>query len=71
MRITLLSCLSGLMPVTTPPVHAQQEAVDAIDEIVVTGTRRLNRTAANSPVPVDVFQGEELENMGTGDMDEG
>jgi iron complex outermembrane receptor protein len=47
---------------------AQEEEV--LEEIIVTGTRSLNRTVANSPVPVDVFKGEEFRNMGTADMDD-
>lgn len=61
-------CLAALT--ATPPGFAQNGVDDAIDEIIVTGTRRLNRTVAESPVPVDVFEGQELRNMGADDMDD-
>ena len=49
-----------------------QEAVmdDFLTEIIVTGTRRQNRTVANSPVPIDVLKGDTLQNIGTGDIDD-
>lgn len=50
--------------------HAQDGADDSLDEIIVTGTRRLDRTVIESSVPVDVFRGDKLRNMGTGDMDD-
>ena len=55
---------------TVPPARdatAQTQAEDArpSDEtIVVTGTRRGNRTVANSPVPVDVIGSEAISNTG-------
>ena len=59
----------------TQPALAQQDPVaapapaanaDAPDEstIVVTGTRRTDRTVADSPVPIDVIGGKELTNTG-------
>ena len=53
-----------------PSVHAQESDNIRLEEIVVVGTRRQGRTITDSPVPVDVFQGRELIEMGTGDMDE-
>ena len=46
------------------------EAERLLDEIIVTGTRTLNRTVADSPVPVDVIQGDAFQNIGTGDADD-
>ena len=46
------------------------EADELLDEIIVTGTRTLNRTVADSPVPVDVIQGDAFQNIGTGDADD-
>jgi len=43
---------------------------EEIEEVVVTGTRRAARSATDSPVPVDVFSGSELQNQGTSDMDD-
>ncbi len=53
-----------------PPAIAQEQSDEAIEMIVVTGTRRLDRTVTESSVPIDVFRGEKLRNMGTGDMDD-
>ena len=36
----------------------------ALDQIVVTGTRRPDRTAVEAPVPVDVLSAEDLQNTG-------
>ncbi|HNP36902.1 MAG TPA: TonB-dependent receptor [Woeseiaceae bacterium] len=58
-----------LIPSIGPAVHAQG-ATDSVEEIIVTGTRRAERTASDSMVPIDVISAQELENMGTGDMDD-
>lgn len=50
--------------------QAQQGADTAIEEIITTGTRRSQRSAADSSVPVDVISGSEFENMGTADLDD-
>lgn len=52
------------------PAYGQDEAqaedsAPADAAIIVTGTRRTDRTVADSPVPVDVIGGEELLNSGT------
>ena len=51
------------------PAFAQDEAQaeDAADKdaIIVTGTRRTDRTVADSPVPVDVLTSEDLTNSGS------
>jgi iron complex outermembrane receptor protein len=49
---------------TAPQAEAQEEATGQ-DAIIVTGTRRTDRTVADSPVPVDVISGDELLNSGT------
>ena len=43
---------------------AADAAIDAPDAIVVTGTRRSDRTVADSPVPVDVIGSEAISNTG-------
>lgn len=55
-------------PVVTPPALAQ--GAEAIEEVVVVGSRRQDRSAADSPVPVDVVTGEDFENQGASDMDD-
>ena len=49
---------------------AAQAEVEEIEELVVLGTRRAERSVADSPVPVDVVTGEDFENMGFTDMDD-
>ena len=47
---------------------AEQPSVASGSEIVVTGTRRANRTVADSPVPVDVITSEALSQTGSTDV---
>jgi len=44
----------GLLTAGAPAVMAQQEVVE---EVIITGTRMADRSAADSPVPVDVISG--------------
>ena len=65
-----LACL-----VAGPVASAQEESASApevsgqIEEIVVVGSRRRDRSAADSPVPVDVIGGDEFRAHGDSDMD--
>jgi iron complex outermembrane recepter protein len=70
MSITLRTVLmlGVAAPLLTSPVIAQ-DAIPAVDtagaeQIIVTGTRRTDRTVADSPVPVDVIGGAALTNQG-------
>ena len=49
------------------PAFAQEEAAETSDgaTIIVTGTRRTDRTVADSTVPIDVIGSEALQNSGT------
>ncbi len=78
-RIFLLSSLSVLAiasPVraqnqqagTAQSEEAQEEEIASGDQIVVTGTRRTNRTLAESPVPIDVISSETLTETGYTDV---
>lgn len=66
--LTALLLAGVAMPVTVPVAQAQEEAAAAenatLDMIIVTGTRRQDRTIADSPVPVDVISNELLTNQG-------
>ena len=54
-----------LSPLATPAAHAQQgEEGEVLDTVIVTGTRRDDRTIADSPVPIDVLGGPTLANQG-------
>lgn len=47
------------------PAAAQTTAEDTVsDTIIVTGTRRLDRTVAESPVPVDVVNVQSMQSSG-------
>lgn len=48
---------------------AQQAASEEIEEILVVGSRRRDRSAADSPVPVDVIGGDEFAAQGESNMD--
>lgn len=58
--------VSGFAPVA----QAQAGSDEPIEEIITTGTRRAERSAHDSSVPVDVVRGDELVNIGTHDMDD-
>jgi iron complex outermembrane receptor protein len=77
-RLVHAALLSGLSAIalTAAPAAAQQVETDAPvtdeqarapvagEEIVVTGTRRSDRTVADSPVPIDVLGSEAITNTG-------
>ncbi|MEJ7927902.1 TonB-dependent receptor [Sphingobium sp. AN641] len=55
------------------PAIAQDSVPQAAEEdpgatIIVTGTRRTDRTVVDSPTPIDVYSGAELQKMGVADM---
>jgi iron complex outermembrane receptor protein len=58
-------------PLFYSPAFSQEEEVtasgDTGEAIIVTGTRRANRTVTQSSVPVDVFTSEDLTRQGTSD----
>ncbi|QGZ93986.1 TonB-dependent receptor plug domain-containing protein [Terricaulis silvestris] len=74
-RIKLLcgaAVMAGaFMSVTAPTAFAQTAAEEddsSNDQIVVTGTRRAARSAADTPAPVDVIGSEELLNQADSDL---
>ena len=62
--LSLSSPLLWAQSTTTASDEKQAEALDTMDEIVSVGTRRKDRTVAESVAPVDVLSPEELENAG-------
>jgi len=71
--ITQLLSLSIIMFAAlgvTSVAHSQEGSDEVITEIITTGTRRADRTALESMVPIDVIGGEEFENQGAPDMDD-
>ncbi len=66
-----VSAIALVVPALSPVANAQQQgSQQEIEEIITTGTRRAQRSAADSAVPVDVISGQEFENMGTADLDD-
>jgi iron complex outermembrane receptor protein len=65
-----LSAVVLAAPGLTPVAQAQGADDAAIEEIITTGTRRAQRSASDSSVPVDVISGQEFENMGTADLND-
>ncbi len=53
---------------TMPALAQDQSASAGLEEIVVTGTRRLDRTISESPVPIDVVSTAMLEKSGLGEI---
>lgn len=69
MTLRNLLLVSVAAPLFSMPAQAQQASAPATDaadvgQIIVTGTRRTDRTVADSPVPVDVIGGAALTNQG-------
>ena len=60
-----MALLSGLAPVAL----AQEEGAVELEEVVVVGSRRRDRSASDSPVPVDVIGGDDFLAHGASDMD--
>jgi len=65
-----ISAVVLVAPGLTSVAQAQQGADEVIEEIITTGTRRAQRSAADSSIPIDVISGEEFENVGTADLDD-
>ena len=62
----------ALAAATARPASAEavEPASGPIEEVVVVGSRRRDRSAADSPVPVDVIGGDEFLSHGASDMDD-
>jgi iron complex outermembrane recepter protein len=55
----------GAVSMNTPAAFAQSEdGVNALEEVIVTGTRAQGRSVLDSAVPVDVLNADDLENVG-------
>ncbi|MGB2574277.1 MAG: TonB-dependent receptor plug domain-containing protein, partial [Henriciella sp.] len=50
------------------PAIAQEDAEAVQETVIITGTRRGARSAADTPAPVDVVSGAELLNQGDSDL---
>ncbi|MDA1369662.1 MAG: TonB-dependent receptor [Proteobacteria bacterium] len=62
--------LGLLAPAGFAPAVYGQQADELVEEIITIGSRRPQRSASDSSVPVDVISGEEFQNMGFADLNE-
>jgi iron complex outermembrane recepter protein len=60
--------LTGLLLTSTLLTSVAVAQAPVIEEIIVTGTRRVDRTVASSPVPIDVIPTAELMKSGFGEV---
>ena len=72
-RIIPSIILLCLLAVPIPQAFAQKAAaqdtdVVKLEEVVVTGSRVIGRSAVDSPVPIDVLEGKNFTNYGIRDM---
>ncbi len=65
----IFALLLPLLPLGSPPAEAEEGANPAIEEVIVVGSRRRDRSAADSPVPVDVVGGSEIGAQGDSNLD--
>ncbi|MGB3724930.1 MAG: TonB-dependent receptor [Glaciecola sp.] len=62
-----LACAASLATSLPTQVMAQEDDTDT-EQIIVTGTRMTDRSAADSPVPVDVISGDEFRQNSSADV---
>ena len=62
--------LGLLAPAAYTPMVFAQQADELVEEIITIGSRRPQRSASDSSVPVDVISGDEFNNMGFADLNE-
>ena len=67
-RKGILLALALPMAVALPQQSVAQDEEEAIEEIVTTGTRRADRSAADSPVPIDVIGGQDFRQNSSSDV---
>ncbi|WP_068303113.1 TonB-dependent receptor plug domain-containing protein [Kordiimonas lacus] len=62
--------MASVLPTVAASAQESTSADDgfAIEEVVVTGSRRAARSAADTPAPVDVISADQFANQGDGDM---
>ena len=62
--------LSLAVPAATISMSSNAQEASDIEEVVITGVRGKPRTVQDSPVPVDVFSSDDLENVEFTDMND-
>lgn len=67
-KLSLLTSLALASSTATQLHAAESKADDDIEKIAIVGSRAAPRSVNDSPVPVDIMGGEELEKNGSADM---
>src|SRR6185369_248053 len=69
-RSSVRIVVSALLAAQAIPASAADQSSDPglLQEIVVTGTRRDDRTVAESSAPIDVFTADDLSSQSSGDL---
>ena len=74
--IAVAALLGAFIPTTAGAQEAEEEptpiaqATGEVEEVIVVGSRRRDRSAADSPVPVDVVQGDDFLAQGGSNLDD-
>ena len=66
--LTAMAVVSVFGAFSTGVAIAQTSVEETIDEIIIVGTRRQGRTTTNTPVPVDLFNRQDLDSVSSDDM---
>ena len=69
-RVLIPAIALGMLAPGFAPMVLAQQADELIEEIITIGSRRPQRSASDSSVPVDVISGDEFMNMGYSDLDD-
>ena len=67
-KTAILSLCVPALAIAPQPAFAQQDEETVIEEIITTGTRRAERSAADSPVPIDVISGADIARTPSADV---
>ena len=67
---SVIASLAFVVDLAVAEESGQQASPGPIEEVVVVGSRRRDRSASDSPVPVDVIGGDDFLAHGSTDMDE-
>lgn len=68
MRLMTTAAWTVLVLALAEPAFAQADAANEVEDVIVTGTRRIDRTAFESPAPVDVVSDQVLESTASDEL---
>ena len=68
LRFSALTLVVPLVVGFPQQAVAQDGSDESIEEIITTGTRRADRSAADSPVPIDVISGADFSQAASADV---